>query len=80
MFALTFRPHVKRSIMNHPSAFVGLAVMIAGIPVPAWLSSLMNGAQQEKMKAVLYTFKTTQSFALTVLVADRRPRAKCHGK
>lgn len=66
----SYWPHVKRSIMNHPSAFVGLAVMVAGIPVPAWLSSLMNGAQKEKMKAVLYASKTTQNFALTLLVAD----------
>jgi hypothetical protein len=34
------------------SSFVGLAVMIVLIPVPAWVASLMQGVQKQKMKAV----------------------------
>ncbi|KAI0685987.1 hypothetical protein BC835DRAFT_1420713 [Cytidiella melzeri] len=33
------------------SAFVGLAVMIALCPVPAWVASLTSGVQKNKMKA-----------------------------
>lgn len=36
---------------NH-SAFVGLAVMVALIPVPTWLATRMSGMQKEKMKCV----------------------------
>jgi hypothetical protein len=34
------------------SSLVGLAVMVALIPVPAWFSTLMRGAQKAKMEAV----------------------------
>ncbi|EKM56944.1 uncharacterized protein PHACADRAFT_254352 [Phanerochaete carnosa HHB-10118-sp] len=33
------------------SSFVGLAVMIALLPVPTWVASLMQGVQKQKMKA-----------------------------
>ncbi|THH01300.1 hypothetical protein EW026_g1369 [Hermanssonia centrifuga] len=33
------------------SAFVGMVVMIALFPVPAWVASMMRGVQKQKMKA-----------------------------
>jgi ABC-type multidrug transport system fused ATPase/permease subunit len=33
------------------SALVGVATMIVLLPIPAWVSKIMNGAQREKMKA-----------------------------
>lgn len=38
--------------VSFPSAFVGLAVMLALMPVPAKVASLMGGVQERKMKAV----------------------------
>jgi hypothetical protein len=34
------------------SSFVGMAVMIALIPVPAWAATLMQSLQEVKMQAV----------------------------
>lgn len=34
------------------SAFVGLAVMVALIPVPTWFATRMSGMQKEKMNCV----------------------------
>ena len=33
------------------SSFVGLAVMVALTPVPAWVATLTNTVQKQKMKA-----------------------------
>jgi hypothetical protein len=34
------------------SSFVGLAVMVALMPVPAWVATFMQGVQKQKMEAV----------------------------
>ncbi len=34
------------------SAFIGLAVMLLLLPLPAWVASLMNEVQQQQMKSV----------------------------
>jgi hypothetical protein len=50
------------------ASFVGLAVMMVLMPVPAWFATLMQGVQKEKMEAV----SSTSQVVCSCLTKERR--------
>jgi hypothetical protein len=68
---LTTTPGFLYSILGW-SALVGLAVMVALIPIPAMASKLLNGVQKKKMAAVSMTWNLHSLSMILTLIRPMR--------